>query len=73
MKLCNAIGAYISFSLDTIRQNLAKSFFMVLSKIIQNAFGYNRECATSVLVTGKESQNILICLWVIIKGSLEGT
>lgn len=25
------------------------------------------------LVTGKESQNILICLWVIIKGSLEGT
>lgn len=25
------------------------------------------------LVTGKESQNTLICLWVILKGSLEGT
>lgn len=25
------------------------------------------------LVMGKESQNIFICLWVIIKGSLEET
>lgn len=52
MKLCNAIGAYISFSLDSIKQNLEKPFFMVLSKIIQNAFGYNQECATSVFGHG---------------------